>query len=136
MSTDTTIDNILEQRKARQTDTGSADDKAYSVVSAEGLHENFLELQFRDGLKTCFAYNDLVFINYDPDENILDAEFGGFMVTLKGRGLGGKLFHHLKSKRVAWVKEADSEFEDNDSRETYISEIAITTPEGFSSDEQ
>ncbi|MDF1816539.1 MAG: hypothetical protein P1V20_30335 [Verrucomicrobiales bacterium] len=134
MNTDTTIDNILEQRKARQTETGVAEDKAYSVVSAEGRHEHFLELQFRDGIKTCFAYNDLVFINFDPDEDLLDAEFGGFMVTLKGRGLGGKLFHHLKSKRVAWVKEADSEFEDNEAADIYISEIAITPPEGFGSE--
>ncbi|MDF1816148.1 MAG: hypothetical protein P1V20_28360 [Verrucomicrobiales bacterium] len=134
MNTDTTIDNILEKRKTRQTD--NREEKSYSVVSAEGRHEHFLELQFRDGLKTCFAYNDLVFINFDPDENLLDAEFGGFMVSFKGRGLGGKLFHHLKSKRVAWVKEADSEFEDNDSREVYISEISITPPEGFSNEEE
>lgn len=129
-----TIEEIIETRNARAPKNASPEEKSYSVISGEGIHENFLELKFRDGLKTCFAYNDLVFMNFDPDESVLDIEFGGFMVSVKGTGLGEKLFHHLKSKRVAWIREASSEFEENDTQEVYISEIAITPPEGFSED--
>ncbi len=136
MSSQKTIDAILKERKGNESVGSDLADKFYSVISGEGIHENFLEIRFRDGLRTCFAYGDLTWFNYDPDSGILDAEFGGFLVSLKGRGLGDKLFHHLKSKRIAWVKEADSDFQDSDAIETWISEITITPPDGFGSEEE
>ena len=130
------IDQILEQRKAEQSSPSPAESKFYSVISAEGITENFLELRFRDGLCTCFAYSDLTWFNFDPESGILDAEFAGFLISIKGRGLGDKLFHNLKAKRVAWVREAETEFQDNAQIELFISEITITPPDGFSGEEE
>ena len=67
---------------------------------------------------------------------MLDLEFGGFLVSVKGRGLGDKLFQQIKAKRVAWIKEAESDFQDNEANEVYIEEVTITPPEGFGEDEE
>jgi hypothetical protein len=124
------IDKVLEARRAAVTlaTTAAEGDKFYSILVGEGLQEHFLELQFRIGLKTCFSYTDLQWFNYDPDAGCIDLEFGGFLVTLKGRGLGDRLFHGLKQKRVAWVKEADTDMQDHKGNETFIEEIGITPP--------
>ncbi len=127
-----TIDDILEERRQKDSAEPAEDQaKFYSVLSAESLQENYLELRFNDGLRTCFAYADLTWFNYDPDSGTLDLEFNGFLVTIVGRGMGERFFHSVKSKRVAWVKEADSDFQDNDQNEIYIEKILITPPEGF-----
>ena len=103
-------------------------DKFYSVLGGEGLYENFLELRFRSGLKTCFSYTDLMWFNFDPEANCIDLEFGGYLVTVKGRGLGEALFNAIKQKRVAWIKEADVEMQDHSGNPTFIQEITITPP--------
>ena len=132
-----TIDKILEQRQLKGGDAEQEEENPFfSALLGEGMQENFLELRFRNGLKTCFSYSDLVWFNHDPDSGFLDMEFGSFLVTLKGRGLGERLFHAIKSKRAAWVREADSDFQDNEKNEIYISEIAITPPEGFGEEEE
>ena len=65
-----TIDEILKERRRKGGGTsesiGEDPAKFYSVLSAEGLQENFLEIRFQDGLRTCFAYADLSWFNYDP----------------------------------------------------------------------
>ncbi len=131
-----TIENILEERKRRgEAPSGEEEGKFFSVLLGEGLQESFLELRFRNGLKSCFSYSDLTWFNFDPDSGTLDLEFGEFLVTLTGRRLGERLFHAIKSKRAAWVKEADSDFEDHEANEIYIAGIAITPPEGFGEEE-
>jgi len=138
MSKDT-IDTILQQRKAQETGSSTTEveeNKFYSAILGEGMTENFLEIRFRDGLCTCFSYTDLVWFNFDPEGGFLDLEFGGFLVTIKGRGLGDRFFYQLKGKRVSWVKEADSDFQDHDGNDIYVSEITITPPEGFPDDEE
>ena len=130
-----TIDDILEERRQKEKKEhplGELDpSKFFSVLSAEGLQENVLELRFNDGLRSCFAYADLQWFNYSPDEGTLDLEFNGFLVSIIGRGLGERFFHSIKTKRAAWVKEADSDFQDNESNEIYIEQILISPPEGF-----
>jgi hypothetical protein len=129
------IDKVLESR--RQPVSGPApapvaaavENKFFSIPLGEGLHEHFLELHFRVGLKTCFSYGDLSWFNYDP-EGFLDLVFGGFLVTIKGRGLGDRLFHGIKQKRVAWIKEADTQMEDHKGNDAFISEIIVTQPDG------
>ncbi|MAS94913.1 MAG: hypothetical protein CMO55_17085 [Verrucomicrobiales bacterium] len=131
------IEDILADRRNKSAPEDETDpNKFYSVLSAEGYQENFLEIRFRDGLRTCFAYPDLNWFNHDPDEGTLDLEFGGFLVTLVGRGLGDRLFHAIKSKRAAWVKEADSDFQDNSDNEVYIEKILISPPQGFGESEE
>lgn len=127
-----TIDKVLESRKAQvisQFPGTKEEDKFFSVIGGDGLQENFLELRFRIGLKTCFSYTDLMWFNYDPEAGCIDLEFGGFLVTIKGRGLGEALFNNFKQKRVAWVKEADVEMQDHPGNGTFIQEITITAPE-------
>lgn len=130
MAMGNSIDQILASR--RQPETPANDDDAnkfYSILVSDGsTPEHFLELQLRNGLRTCFAYGDLSWFNLDPEAGYIDMEFGGFLVTIKGRGMGTKLFTGLRTKRVAWIKEADSEFQDRKELETYIEEITITPP--------
>jgi len=129
------VDEIIAERQKSTASSTEASDKFYSILSAEGYQENYLEIRFQDGLKTCFAYNDLTWFNYDPDEGTLDLEFSGFLVSIIGRGLGEKLFHSIKGKRAAWIKEADSDFQDNPDNEIYIDQILISPPEGFGGSE-
>ena len=131
------IDEILNQRRAKEAaaDESTENDKFFSVLRAEGLQEHFLELQFRNGLQTCFNYSDLLWFSNDPESGCLDLEFGGFLITIKGRGMG-KLFQGIKSKRVAWVKEADSSLQDHKDNECFIEEIGITPPDGFEGEEE
>jgi len=130
------IDEILKQRQAAEkpAEEMPAGDKFFSVLLGEGIQENFLELQFKNGLQTCFSYTDLLWFNHDPESGCIDMEFGGFLITVKGRGLK-PLFYGIKGKRVAWVKEADNELQDHKDNECFIEEISITPPKGFASEE-
>lgn len=129
------VDKVLAKKPAEShaaalaTPVGAAEeDKFYSVLGGEGVSENFLELRFRIGMKTCFSYTELSWFNYDPEAACIDLEFGGYLVTLKGRGLGEKLFNALKQKRVAWITEADVEMQDHPGNATFIEEITVTPP--------
>jgi hypothetical protein len=127
------IERILASRRGEQAKTEEKseeknEDKFFLSLSP-GLQENFLELQLRDGLRVAFSYTDLMWLNYSPDSNCLDLQFGSALVTIKGRGFYPKLFSRLKEKRVVWIKEADSEMEDHKGNDSYIEAIEIL-PEG------
>jgi hypothetical protein len=131
------IDEILQQRQAKEaqasasvSDETEASSKFYSVMIGEGMQENFLELRFSNGLCTCFSNTDLMWFNHDPESSCLDLAFGGFLITIKGRGLL-PLFRAIKQKRVAWVQEADSDMEDHPDNECFIEEIGVTPPKDF-----
>ena len=134
MATDS-IDRILEQRKLTENPAPVEGDKFFSILVGEAIQEHFLELQFRSGLRTCFSYTDLLWFNFDPEAGCIDLEIGGFLITVKGRGLAPELFNGIKSKRVAWVKECDSVMQDNKSNSVFISDITITPPKGFTEEE-
>lgn len=123
------IDRILEEkRKATEPAPAQSEqeDKFFSILGGEGLHEEFLEFQLKNGNRTMFSYSDLNWVNYDPKEGCIDLEFGSALVTVKGRGLVPKLWQGIKTKRVAWIKEADTEMQDHNANESFISEILIT----------
>ena len=128
------IDEIIQQRKKPMGEAEGTGDAFFSVMGGDGMTEFFLELRFQNGLQTCFNYTDLMWFNHDPEGGCIDLAFGDFLVTIKGRGLAN-LFSAIKSKRVAWVKEADSEFQDNNSNSCFISEIAITPPKDFAAED-
>lgn len=128
------IDEILKQRQAVAAEPETAGDKFFSILVGEGLQENFLEFQFQNGLQTCFNYSDLLWFNHDPEAGCIDLEFGGFLITVKGRGLR-PLFNGIKGKRVAWVKEADDELQDHKDNECFVESISITPPKDFAGEE-
>ena len=131
------IDEILKQRQAAEkpAELKPDADKFYSILIGEGLQDNFLELQFRNGLQTCFNYTDLLWFNHDPESGCIDLEIGGFLITIKGRGLR-PLFQAIKNKRVGWVKEADSGLQDHKDNDCFIEEISIVPPKGFAEETQ
>ncbi len=132
------IEDILRKKEAERASTPSAEaqqDKFFSILIGDGLQENFFELQFRDGSSTCFSYSDLVWFNHDP-ENGLDLDFGGYLVSIEGRGLAPRLFHGIKQKRVAWVKEADVELQDHKDNACFIGSITITPPKDFTGEDE
>jgi hypothetical protein len=128
------IDKVLASRAQSSSSAQAAPapqpegNEFFGVLVGEGEREHFLELRFAIGLKTCFPYDDLQWFNYDPEDGSLILEFGGFLISVKGRGLGERLFHGIRRKRVAWVKEADTEMQDHKGNETFIQEITITPP--------
>lgn len=131
------IDEILKSRSpagSGATEEGAQEDKFFSVLGGDGIDENFFEVRFRDGTKTCFPYHSLSWFNLSPEEGI-DLDFDGYMVSIRGRGLDPKLWNGIKQKRVAWVKEADVELQDHKGNEAFISAITITSPESPSEDE-
>jgi hypothetical protein len=127
------IDEILKAKRqaaAVPADEQPQEDKFFSILGGEGLHEEFLELRMRTGNLVCFSYSDLLWFNYDPQAGCIDLEIGGFLINIKGRGLVPKLWHGIKSKRVAWIKEADTEMQDHKDNDCFIQEILITPPSG------
>lgn len=127
------IDEILNQRRKVEKPVETAppeEDKFFSILVGEGTQEHFLELQHANGLQTCFSYDDLSWFVHDPEVGAIDLAFGGFAITIKGRGLQ-RLFLGIKQKRVAWVKEADQDLQDHSGNPTFVSEISIAPPEGF-----
>jgi hypothetical protein len=122
------VEKILSSRGERAEAEGG-ETKFYSILQGD-LHEHFLEIQFRQGLRTCFSYTDLLWFNYDPEGGCLDLEFGGYLVTIKGRGLAPTLFTGLKQKRVSWIREAATDAEDHPKNEIFIDAITITPPGG------
>ena len=87
-----------------------------------------LELRMRTGNLVCFSYSDLLWFNYDPQAGCIDLEIGGFLINIKGRGLVPKLWNGIKNKRVAWIREADTEMQDHKGNDSFIQEILITPP--------
>lgn len=126
------IDEILqERRKAEKApEVAEENEKFFSVLVGETMQEHFLELRFSNGLQTAFSYTDLAWFNHDPESGCIDLSFGGFLVTVKGRGLA-KLFQAVKQKRLGWVKEADSELQDHEGNELFVEAITITPPKDF-----
>jgi len=127
MATDS-IDKVLAARRGSTPSVADAEaDKFYSILIGEGLQEHYLELKIRDGLRICLSYTDLAWFSYDPEGPKIDLEFGGIFVTIKGRGLGDALFNGIKQKRVAWIKEADTEMQDHPGNAMFIEEITFLT---------
>jgi len=128
------VEKILAERKPAlaAVPDEKPEDKFFSILGADGLEEQYLELQFRTGMRTCFNYEDLLWFSFEPEAGYIDLEFGGYMVAIKGRGLGQRLFEAIKKRRVAWVKEADSEMQDHKGNDCFIEEITIEPPESKS----
>jgi len=123
-----TIDKVLAAKREASPPAADSDgDKFYSILQGEGLQEHFLELKIRDGLRVCLSYTDLMWFSYDPEGPKIDLEFGGIFVTIKGRGLGEALFNGIKQKRVAWIKEKDTEMQDHRENKVFIEEISFIT---------
>lgn len=122
MNTNNTLDAILASGKQSE-DPGS---RFYQLMRVDNA-EHFLELRFRDGIKTAFAYDKLNWVNFAPAQSMLDMDFMGTMVSLEGRGLTD-LFQALKSKKISWIKEADTDLEDNDTNTVFVKQIVITPP--------
>lgn len=116
------IDAILSANKPEE-ESGS---RFYQLMRIENA-EHYLELRFRDGIRTAFGYDKLGWFNYAPDLSVLDLDFMGTTVSIEGRGLS-ELFQMLKAKKVSWIKEADIDLEDNDTNTIFIKEITILPP--------
>lgn len=131
------IDKILGSRKAEAPEPVVQEDstKFYSILIGEGHQEHFLELRFRTGVISCFSYSDLQWFHYDPEDGVIDMDFGACVISLKGRGLYGRLFQGIRQKRLTWVKESDSDMEDHKDNEVFISNITITASEVSSNEE-
>jgi hypothetical protein len=119
-----TIDSIIAARRQSQAEESGSE--FYALARVDGA-EHFLELRFRDGVRAAFSYDKLGWFNFSPDTGMLDADFMGTIVSIEGRGLD-ELFLALKMKKVSWVKEADTELQDNDANATFIKEITILPP--------
>jgi hypothetical protein len=130
------IDEIIQQRQKTEkpAEAQTEGDKFFSILVGESMQEHFLELRFANGLQTCFSYTDLLWFNHDPENGCIDLAFGGFLVTIKGRGLR-PIFDGVKQKRVGWVKEADQALQDHQGNESFIQEISITPPKDFTEEE-
>lgn len=130
------VDKVLENRRLQAQATPPAvpnqeeGDKFYSILGGDVVDDPFLELKFRDGLKLCLPYRDIVWLSYDPEKTPnIKIDFGSTTICIKGRGLDGELFEGLKHKRVVWIKEADSEMQDHDKNKVFIDDIGFEPEE-------
>lgn len=129
------VDSILaEHRKKHQQEEPEEDaGKYFSVLKIEGVTTDFLELRFRNGAAFFMSYSELDYFNYDPS-GVIDMICGSFSVEIHGRNLR-RLLDAIKGKKVAWIREADKEAEDNAELENFISNIYVSLPEGFGEEE-
>lgn len=100
--------------------------KFYQMMRGENL-EHYVEFRFRDGIRTAFAYDKLSWFNFSPEGSMLDLNFMGTMVSIEGRGLDD-FFTALKARKISWVKEAETEWQDNNANTIFVKEITILPP--------
>lgn len=131
------IEKILAERapRAEQGEEIADGDRFFGIIRGEGINEDFLEFQLSNGNQVCFAYGDLSWFNFDPKQGCIDLDFGCAVVTINGRGLTPRLWEGIKGKRVAWIKEKDSEMQDHQGNESFIESILIA-PAGVAADEE
>jgi hypothetical protein len=127
------INSILEERQKRQSENSG--DKFFQLLRQEGAVEHFLELRFRSGVRSAFKYDDLAWFNFDPEGKTIDMEFMGTAVRIEGRGLIPDLWQAIKSKRVSWIQESDTEMQDNPDFPCFIENILVIAPEDFGAEE-
>jgi hypothetical protein len=126
------IDKVLESRRqaaeppAAKVEEG---DRFYSILGGDVIDDPFLEFRFRDGFKLSLPYRDVIWISYHPKEPEIKVDFGTVAISIIGRGLDGELFEGIKNKRVVWIKECDSEMQDNDTNKVFIEEISFEPEE-------
>jgi len=142
------IDAILEERRRQhapqaqtqvQPQAGEAlpampesevENRFYQTRRIEG-EEHCLELRFNTGIVTFFKYSDVNWCVYDPDAGMIDICFMGFVVSITGRGLVPDLLEGIKTRRISWVKEADTNFQEDEKFPVVIKSISVAWPEGF-----
>lgn len=131
-------DNVKDLIAARDKKKGGEEEDAnafYSTLGGGGSDSRFLDLRFSDGQRAAFSYGDLVWFNLHPQGTIADLEFNGILITIEGRGLR-PLYENLLDRKVRWVREADSNWEDSDNVETVVARISITPPEGSGGEQE
>lgn len=99
----------------------------YQLIRVDNT-EHFLELRFRDGIRCAFAYDKMFWFNYAPDASGMELDFMGTTVVVTGRGLS-ELIQPLKSRRISWLKEADTDLQDHEGNTVFINEIYIIPPQ-------
>lgn len=105
----------------------------FQLIRGDASQEGFLELRFRSGIQAAFAYHSLFWINLDNANGVIDMDFQGITISIEGRGLK-QIFEFLKLKKISWIRESDTEMEDNKSAEIFISRLTITPPAEFGAD--
>lgn len=101
----------------------------FLVLRGEGVSEGFLEFRFRNGAQLCLPYDSILWFNYSPDLARIEMDFGGYVVSINGRGLVPKLYDSIKARRVAWIREADTEMQDSKDFDCYIESIILDLAE-------
>jgi hypothetical protein len=135
------IEEILaERRKAAEIEEAAESQvkeavKFFETARIEGEAFHYLELRFREGQKSAFKYEDLSWFDWKPS-GILIMNFMGWGVSIKGRGFWPDVFHAIKTRRLSWIKEADSEFQDSPEYPCFVEEIIVEPPDGFAEDEE
>ena len=122
------IDKILETRRQQAVPAAPQEaegDKFYSVLGGDVVNDPLLEFRFRDGLKICFPYRDIIWLSHDPKGPAIQIDFGSMIINIKGRGLDGELFEGIRHRRVVWVKEADTEMQDHDKNPVFVEDIGF-----------
>lgn len=126
MYRDKIMSNSLDTILGANAPAEDSANKFYQMMRGENL-EHFLELRFRNGVRSAFAYDKISWFNYSPGGTMLDVNFMGTMISIEGRGLDD-FFTALKAKKISWVKEAETEWQDNETNTVFIKEITILPP--------
>jgi hypothetical protein len=79
--------------------------RAYGLAETFGQYLAMLELRFRTGNRSAFAYHLLGRVEFDPSAG-MTLSFPDATVTFRGRNLG-PLFTAVRQQQAVWVWEAD-----------------------------
>jgi hypothetical protein len=135
------VERILAAKRqsattAEPSATGQLEDKFYSLLIGDGTDLRFFEVRFKDGTRLSLDYKNLNWFFYYPSQSSIEMDFNGLGIRINGRGLSDKLYKGIQQCRVAWIKEADSDWQDNKDNETYIESIEMDVGQGEESEEE
>lgn len=120
------IERILAQ--GRENAAGETiEGKFYGSLVGNNLEPKYFEARFKDGTLFSLKYEELNWFFYYPSQNCIELNFGSTGIGLRiiGRGLNEGLYAAIQQRRVLWIREADTEWEDNKENETFIQEIQV-----------
>jgi hypothetical protein len=126
---ETKRESAAQHTEAVEADTEpeQVDHRCYSLVSSSRMQKLMLELRFKNGNAKAIAYSYLLSVNFDPSHGIV-LDFGTLTVKVQGFNLI-PVFQGLVAQRIAWIRELESEYENETMSKTEPQVTAITVTE-------
>ncbi len=107
--------NLLENRDDKN--------RYWGIEKQSSFQSLMINFHFKDGNFTAIPYSYITRINYNPSVGI-EILTTGDDFEIVGRNID-KLYNHLLTHRITFIREADSEFDGENENECFIEKIGV-----------